>query len=92
MQRSITIKNQNIKIIQKGSVIYFNIYDICIISNIDHKNLQYPVDAYCDINVLWDILSKEEKKKRRKEEKYDIWKQCKALKPSAASGPYSIIY
>jgi hypothetical protein len=84
MQRSITINNQNIKIIQKGSVIYFNIYDICIISNIDHKNLQYPVDAYCDINVLWDILSKEEK--------YDIWKQCKALKPSAASGPYSIIY
>jgi hypothetical protein len=84
MQRSIIINNQNIRLIQKGSVIYFNIYDICIVSNIDHKNLQYPVDAYCDINVLWDILSKEEK--------YDIWKQCKALKPSAASGPYSIIY
>jgi len=44
---------------------------------------KYPINAYCDTNILWEIL--------REEGKYDIWKQCKALKPLAAPGPYSII-
>jgi hypothetical protein len=83
MITSTIINNHDVKLIKKGNVIYFSIFDICIASGIDINKTKYPINAYCDINTLWEIL--------REEGKYDIWKQCKALKPLAAPGPYSII-
>ena len=80
--KPISVNGHEIRVFLLNIVSYFNVGDALKAAGLDASKAIYPPEAYCDINLLWDLIGQHP----------SVWKACNETGPFAAPGATGLIY